>query len=455
MSQTHTFGLIDLPLGATITHEDESSAANQATATLTNYESQICAAVHGQKNSVVVIHAATGSGKSKVLPSLLQRTLQRPLLCLVTSTVDVVDMFDHATVSASYCMGNGRRGRNHKLGDSQIVFATVGLVLRWYAQVGISFLRRYGGVLFDEVADTEHDPSYALLWEVTMEARRFYELHLVVASATISIRLQDCFARLGAVTIRCLERQYIVRNYTVSIESLRDIWEAIIYITSSLIKKGDCCLVFLPGKYEIDTVEYGLLNSGIPKKCIFHLHADMEDEDIECSKKPTGFARCILSTSKGEKAVTIADVHHVIDSGFDRTAVDDKEERDMVTTRSTQGTSVQRAGRVGRVMEGSYVLMVPADCSERPDVKMCSMDAIMQVLALESYHLRVSISSCQLCGPTGDVVFLAARRLEDLSFNYEQLFIALTRIPLPLKDAAVLFKANQYGPDAVAILTIA
>ena len=56
------------------------------------------------------------------------------------------------------------------------------------------------------MADTEHDPSYALLWEVTMEARRVYELHLVVASATISIRLQDCFARLGAVTIRCLER---------------------------------------------------------------------------------------------------------------------------------------------------------------------------------------------------------------------------------------------------------
>jgi hypothetical protein len=118
------FGPIDLPDGATITHEDESTAANQATAILTNYESQICAAVHCPKNSVVVVHAATGTGKSKVLPSLLQRTLQRPLLCLVTSTVDVVDMFDHATVSASYCMGNGRRGRNHKLGDSQIVFAT-------------------------------------------------------------------------------------------------------------------------------------------------------------------------------------------------------------------------------------------------------------------------------------------------------------------------------------------
>ena len=63
MSQNHTFGPIDLPLGATISHEDESSAAKQSTAILTNYEAQICAAVHGQTNSVVVIHAATGSGK--------------------------------------------------------------------------------------------------------------------------------------------------------------------------------------------------------------------------------------------------------------------------------------------------------------------------------------------------------------------------------------------------------
>ena len=70
MTQNHTFGRSDLPLGATISHEDESIGANQSTAMLTNYEAEICAAVHGQKNSVVVIHAATGSGKSKLLSSL-------------------------------------------------------------------------------------------------------------------------------------------------------------------------------------------------------------------------------------------------------------------------------------------------------------------------------------------------------------------------------------------------
>ena len=47
------------------------------------------------------------------------------------------------------------------------------------------------------------------------------------------------------------ERQYLVRNYTISIAASCEIWEAIIHINASLIKKGKLCLVFLPGKYEI------------------------------------------------------------------------------------------------------------------------------------------------------------------------------------------------------------
>jgi HrpA-like RNA helicase len=278
-----------------------------------------------------------------------------------------------------------------------------------------------------------------------MVASRTYKLRVVAASATISNRLQACFQFIGAVTICCPERRYLVRNYRVSIPSLRDIWEAIIYITKSLINKGITCLVFLPGKFEIDTVQDGLVKAGIPETYIFHLHAEMEEDQIERSKKPTGSARCILSTAKGEKAVTIADVDFVIDSGFDRTAADDKEDRDMVTTRSTPGTSVQRAGRAGRVMEGGYLLMDAADCPVVPEVKACPMDAVMQVLALERYHLRVGISACRLCAPTADVVYLASRRLRDLNFTDEQLLIAMVKVPLPLKDSAVLFKAEQYG----------
>ena len=307
--------------------------------------------------------------------------------------------------------------------------------------------------MFDEVGDIEDDPSYALLWEVAMQAQSKYKLVLVAASATISIRLAGCFTRLGAAVICCPERQFLVRNFTISIPASCEIWMAIIHITASLFKRGNVCLVFLRGKYEIDAVQKGLEEAGVGKKCIFHLHGDMDEDSIDTTKKSTGFPRCILSTSKGEKAVTIVDVDHVIDSGFERTAVDDKEDRDMIDTRSTLATTVQRAGRVGRIKDGTYIKVVPLDCPDPADCKTCSLDSVMQVLALQTFHLRIGIQDCKLCECTDDVVFLALRRLKDLNFVDEQLLTALTKNPLPLKDAAVLHKAMQYGPVVVALLT--
>ena len=76
----------------------------------------------------------------------------------------------------------------------------------------------------------------------------------------------------------------------------------------------------------------------------------------------------------------------------------------------------------------------------------------MQVLALESYHLRIGIKQCKLCAATGDVAFLAARRVQDLKLDNDELLIAMTVIPLLLKDAAVIFKAKHYGPDAIAFI---
>ena len=77
-------------------------------------------------------------------------------------------------------------------------------------------------------------------------------------------------------------------------------------------------MLFLPGKYEIDTVEKGLEEPGIDTHCFFLLEDVMDEDSIETSKQPTGSARCILLTSKGKSAVIVADVDHVIDSGSDR-----------------------------------------------------------------------------------------------------------------------------------------
>ena len=113
----------------------------------------------------------------------------------------------------------------------------------------------------------------------------------------------------------------------------------------------------------------------------------------------------------------------------------------------------QSAGRVGRIKQGTYIKVVPLDCPDPAHGKTCSLDSVMQVLALQTFHLRIGIQDCKLCEWTDDVVFLALRRLKDLNFVDEQLLTALTQIPWPLKDAAVLLKAMQYGPVVVALLT--
>ncbi len=120
--------------------------------------------------------------------------------------------------------------------------------------------------MFDEIGDIEDDPSYALSWEVARHAQSIYKLGLVGASATISTRLIGCFSLLGAAVICCLERQFPVRNDTSSIAASCEMWKAIIHITASLFKKGNVCLVFLPGKSEIATVQKGLVAAGVDKK---------------------------------------------------------------------------------------------------------------------------------------------------------------------------------------------
>ena len=100
---------------------------------------------------------------------------------------------------------------------AHIVFATAGLAFQWYASEGTRFLDCYGCVFFDEVADAERSPEYALLWEVAthVSQRRSYTLKLAAASATMSARMKNVFNLLTARWIVCHSRPFAVERYVI------------------------------------------------------------------------------------------------------------------------------------------------------------------------------------------------------------------------------------------------
>ena len=97
----------------------------------------------GNGNPHVQVDSATGSGKSRLVPSVVADALELcpilppgvKLLVLTTSTVDVKGMQAAATCASCFRMGGRRRGGApwHR---SKIVFATAGLADRWYASDG-------------------------------------------------------------------------------------------------------------------------------------------------------------------------------------------------------------------------------------------------------------------------------------------------------------------------------
>jgi len=151
----------------------------------------------------IIIHAATASGKSREIPSVLPHFLKRQLLTATPSRVDVKGMQQAAKVPSCYCMGHGA-----KYGDKQnasVVFATNGLVQQWYASDGEDYLSNYDGIFFDEIHAMETDPGYALLWEVALATQRKREFLIVGASATFTPELIGRLDGAGVKWISCLD----------------------------------------------------------------------------------------------------------------------------------------------------------------------------------------------------------------------------------------------------------
>ena len=319
---------------------------------------------HLAAQNSLIVNAPPGAGKSTLLPLALMEEpwlegkkilMLEPRRLATRSIAERMAYFLNEKVGETV----GYRIRfDNKISDkTQIEVVTEGILTRMIQSDNA--LEGVGLVIFDEFHERSihADVALALCREAQQVLRP--DLRIMIMSATLNMPQLTSLLKAPAVTSE--GRQYPVE---VKYEGDTDIF-VLPELCAKTIKKaaekheGDI-LVFLPGQGEIHKVA-GLLKSQLKGFAIHLLYGSLPQRQQTAAILPdkNGQRKVVLATSIAETSLTIEGIKVVVDSGFGRTSKFDPNSglSRLETVRISRDSADQRAGRAGRLSEGTCYRM--------------------------------------------------------------------------------------------------
>lgn len=296
----------------------------------------------------LVVEAETGSGKSTRLP--LWAAAHGRVLVIEPRRLACTSLAEFLAAQTGTALGE-RIGYAIKLDtqyqdQTQVVFVTPGVALRWLAEDG---LKCFDIVIIDEFHERRWDMDL-----LTAILRVQNSHRLIVTSATLA----------GATLAHYLNAERLQsqgRCYPVQIEyrakeshllpAKQHIEQAVIAAINEVLgTQGQDILVFLPGKKEITQIANQL--QGKEEVVVAKLYASVSDEEKRIALTAQPQRKIVLATNVAETSLTIPNITTVIDSGVERRTVQRNGRTTLVLSHISKASASQRAGRAGRVMAG-------------------------------------------------------------------------------------------------------
>ncbi len=161
----------------------------------------------------------------------------------------------------------------------------------------------------------------------------------------------------------------------------------------SEMRDNGAVLIFLPGELEINRVANGLKMRSSESLYILPLHGLLppDQQALVFAIPPSGKRKVVVSTNVAEASITIPDVTLVIDSVRVKEMTYDNGRRmpRLQETWASRASITQRAGRAGRVKEGTAIHLIPelyqSQLQEHstPEMARAPLESIvLQILAL-------------------------------------------------------------------------
>ncbi|XP_072819932.1 ATP-dependent RNA helicase TDRD9 isoform X1 [Vicugna pacos] len=359
-----------------------------------------------ESNSVVIIHGATGSGKSTQLPQyILDHYVERSAYCNIVVTqprkIGASSIARWISRERAWTLGGlvGYQVGLEKVAteDTKLVYMTTGVLLQ--KVVSAKSLMEFTHVFIDEVHERTEEMDFLLLVVRKLLRTNSRFVKVILMSATINCEeFADYFAipvqnKMSPAYIFEVEgKPYSIEEYYLDdLEHIhhnrlsphqleepaitKDVYE----VAVSLIQMFDdldlkesgrsrtwsgapsapvrsSVLVFLPGLGEINYMHELLTNMVHKRLQVYPLHSSVtleEQNNVFLSPVP-GYRKIILSTNIAESSVTVPDVKYVIDFCLTRTLVCDEDTnyQSLRLSWASKTSCSQRKGRAGRVSKG-------------------------------------------------------------------------------------------------------
>ena len=416
-----------------------------------------------RKQNCVVLIAPPGAGKTTaVAPALLDQDWCRGRIILlsprrVAARAAAERMAEMLGEKPGEAVGYLTRLDSKTSGKTRILVMTEAIFVAQILED--PELKGVSAVLFAEAHERHLDSDLGLALAIESQSVLREDLRLLVMSATIDgARFAGLMARddQHAPVIESEGKAFALRIEWLGSSPEKRIEDA---MTSAILtawreEEGDL-LAFLPGVGEIGrTIER--LEERLKDVPILPLHGQVEPAQQRAAirRDPQGRRRIVLATSIAETSLTLDGVSVVVDSGLSRRAEFDVAAgvTHLVTTRSSQAASAQRAGRAARQGPGvAYRLWEEGGHAGRPAFdppEVETSDLAPLVLSLAQWGTGDPASLAWIDAPPAASVSAARDRLAALGALDEDGRIGdfgrqLASLPLePALAALVLYGAR-------------
>ena len=349
-------------------------------------------AIHSQFQSTLdnhdlVVAASTGSGKSTRLP-LWARSRGR-VLVVEPRRVACTALAGYVAQLAETALGEGVgysiRFDNQFTAQTEVVFVTPGVALRWMTESG---LRDFNTVILDEFHERRWDTDLLLALLKKQQKHR-----LILTSATLNA--QRLATYLDAEVLQAEGRSFpvAVRHRAKDPRDMpqsKGLEQQIKAVVTELFAQheGDT-LVFLPGRKEIQQSMAALKALDAD---LIPLHASVSAAEQKRALHTGVRRRIILATNVAETSLTIPGITLVVDSGLERRTHQRNGRTGLGLHAVSQASAEQRRGRAGRLTAGLCVRLwgehAPLELVTPPEIQREELVEMMLAAACAGSSLN-------------------------------------------------------------------